>query len=167
MQAEAIISSLELAVEKIGDPAPRVYERLFREQPGLEELFFMDNDGGVRGSMLQQCFACIFDAIGEGVICRSVIPSECERHVSYGVEPDVFFSFFPVIRDTFREALATTGRPRWRRPGKRCWRTSSTTQGKQPRPFAQQDARLYSGHTGRRHSRCLLSFIPCSKCAFP
>lgn len=111
MQAEAIISSLELAVDKIGDPASRVYERLFREQPGLEDLFFMDNDGGVRGSMLQQCFDCIFDAIQEGVICRSVIPSECERHVSYGVEPDVFFSFFPVIRDTFREVLGDDWTP--------------------------------------------------------
>jgi len=65
----------------------------------------MDADGGVRGSMLQQCFDCIFDAPGNGTICDSVIPSECQRHAEYGVEPELFMSFFGVVRDTFRDVL--------------------------------------------------------------
>ena len=106
MELEALNQSLEVVVEKVGDPAPLVYERLFRQRPDLEEMFFMDSDGGVRGSMLQQCFDCIFDAAGEGILCNSVLPSECQRHVEYGVEADLFISFFTTIRDTFKDVIA-------------------------------------------------------------
>jgi hemoglobin-like flavoprotein len=105
MQQDAIVESLERVAAKVGDPSPLVYDRLFAARPDLEDLFFMDNDGGVRGSMLQQCFDCILDALEGGVLCQSVIPSECSRHVAYGVEPDLFFSFFRVIRDTLRAEL--------------------------------------------------------------
>ena len=111
MQLDAISKSLELVAEKVGDPAPLVYERLFKQRPDLEEMFFMDSDGGVRGSMLQQCFDCIFDAAGEGILCSSVLPSECQRHVEYGVEADLFISFFTTIRDTFREVIASDWTP--------------------------------------------------------
>lgn len=104
--ADIITQTLELVVEKVGDPAPMVYERLFKARPDLEEMFFMDSDGGVRGSMLQQCFDCIFDIAGEGILCGSVIPSECQRHEEYGVEAELFVSFFATIRDTFRDLLA-------------------------------------------------------------
>lgn len=104
-KADMISLSLERVADKVGDPAPIVYERLFKARPDLEEMFFMDSDGGVRGSMLQQCFDCIFDAMGEGVLCRSVIPSESQRHTEYGVDADLFISFFETIRDSFADVL--------------------------------------------------------------
>ncbi|MGD1935666.1 MAG: globin [Candidatus Phaeomarinobacter sp.] len=104
--SDAINQTLEMVGEKVGDPAPLVYERLFKQRPDLEEMFFMDSDGGVRGSMLQQCFDCLFDAAGEGILCSSVLPSESQRHVEYGVEADLFISFFTTIRDTCKEVVA-------------------------------------------------------------
>lgn len=110
-KSDVITQTLELVVEKVGDPAPLVYERLFRERPDLEEMFFMDADAGVRGSMLQQCFDCIFDIAGEGVLCSSVIPSECQRHTEYGVESDLFISFFKTIQDTFKDLIGDDWTP--------------------------------------------------------
>lgn len=111
MNTDVITQTLELVVEKVGDPAPQVYERLFKDRPDLEEMFFMDSDGGVRGSMLQQCFDCIFDIAGEGVLCSSVIPSECQRHTEYGVESELFISFFKTIQETFKELIADDWTP--------------------------------------------------------
>ncbi len=103
--ADIIMDTLEKVAEKVGDPAPLVYERLFRSRPDLETLFFMDSDAGVRGSMLQQCLECIMDVVGEGTVAQTILPSECQRHVDYDVPDETFWSFFEVIRDTFRESL--------------------------------------------------------------
>ena len=65
MPDEAIIThTLELAAERCEDPAPLIYERLFDMHPELEELFVMDTDGGVRGSMVESSIEYILDFVG-------------------------------------------------------------------------------------------------------
>ena len=56
--------SLELVAERIGDPAPRVFERLFLEAPDLLALFSNDACGSVRGEMFLRALECLQDAAG-------------------------------------------------------------------------------------------------------
>jgi hemoglobin-like flavoprotein len=61
----ALVDSLGLLSERAGDVTGLVYTRLFAAYPELEDLFLMDTDGGVRGSMLSQAFECLMD-LAEG-----------------------------------------------------------------------------------------------------
>ena len=70
-----------------------------------------DIDGGVRGNMLQQVFEALLDAVGEGAFGANLIRCEIVNHESLGVPPEVFRSFFPVVRDTIREILADKWTP--------------------------------------------------------
>jgi len=94
-----ILATLERAAAA-GDPAGDVYARLFVAHPGLEALFLMDQDGGVRGSMLQNAIDCLIDCAGPGMITPAVMASERQNHVAYGVPDGVFDAFFAAIRDT-------------------------------------------------------------------
>lgn len=104
-RAEIIEDTLVRVADVCGDPRDLVYARLFATYPEFEALFFMDTDGGVRGSMLQQGLECLMDFAGPRVSSRSILVSECQRHEGYGVPPASFAAFFEVIRDAFREAL--------------------------------------------------------------
>ena len=52
MSADAFAQSLDLLAERLGDPAPAVYARLFGRFPEVEAEFARDVDGAVRGEML-------------------------------------------------------------------------------------------------------------------
>ncbi|MBI1238130.1 MAG: globin [Alphaproteobacteria bacterium] len=106
-----IAESLERASELGGDPTPRVYARLFADNPEMERLFVRDIDGGVRGNMLQQVFEALLDAVGEGAFGANLIRCEIVNHENLGVPPDVFWSFFPVVRDTIRDILGDKWTP--------------------------------------------------------
>ncbi len=102
---EPILQSLELVVERIGDPTPQVYERLFATQPEMEALFVMDKDKAVRGHMLSEALSAIIDFVGDRQYADNLMRSEIVNHDGMGVPPSVFATFFAVIRDTFRETL--------------------------------------------------------------
>ena len=57
--------SLERAVARIGDPAPRVYEALFAQEPGLRAMFIGDAQGSVRGEMFHRVIDTLIDVAGE------------------------------------------------------------------------------------------------------
>lgn len=103
MSVALIHASLEAAAETGIDPTQRIYARLFARYPELEVLFDMDTDGGVRGSMLQQAFDCLLDDLGQGLMARTILSSERQNHLAYGVPDGVFEDFFADIRDTIRE----------------------------------------------------------------
>lgn len=109
--ASAITESLEKAAARGGDPAARVYARLFADSPEMEALFVRDTDGGVRGNMLQQVFEALLDAVGEGAFGTNLIRAEIVNHQNLGVPADVFASFFPVVRDTLKEVLGADWTP--------------------------------------------------------
>ena len=82
----ALTDSLGLLSERAGDVTGLVYARLFATHPELEDLFLMDTDGGVRGSMLAQAFECLMDlAEGPGTLAETVIRSERVNHDTYDV----------------------------------------------------------------------------------
>jgi hemoglobin-like flavoprotein len=102
----AILDSLVLWGERDEDPTAAVYELLFSRYPELQELFVMDTDGGVRGSMLQQAFDSILDYVGENRIAANLVSTSRILHEGYGVPEGRFDEFFVVLRDSCRSMLA-------------------------------------------------------------
>jgi len=105
INAEIIIATLELVAEKVGDPTPLVYAELFRQQPEMEAMFINDKDGAVRGHMLSEALDGIMDFVGARNYADNLIRAEIVNHENLGVPPDVFATFFAVIRDAFRDTL--------------------------------------------------------------
>jgi hemoglobin-like flavoprotein len=103
--AEIILDSLDTLATREGDPAAAVYARLFKAHPEFEQLFLMDTDGGVRGSMLQQGFECLIDAAEGGNMAAVLLSAERVNHESYGVPENLFDAFFVAIRDTVQAAM--------------------------------------------------------------
>jgi hemoglobin-like flavoprotein len=104
----ALVDSLGLLSERAGDVTERVYTRLFAAYPDLEDLFLMDTDGGVRGSMLAQAFECLIDLTdGPGTLAETVIRSERVNHDTYDVPAGMFEIFFDIIRDVTKEVAGS------------------------------------------------------------
>ncbi len=61
MPGDAVAESLERLAERVGDPAPLVYARLFARHPETEALFLMDAGGHVRGQMLAMAFELLLN----------------------------------------------------------------------------------------------------------
>lgn len=97
--------SLEAAAERHGDPTPAVYTKLFAQNPEMEELFVMDQQGSARGNMLANVFEVLLDLAGPRTYGANMVRAEIVNHEGLGVPPPVFFSFFEVVRDTLREML--------------------------------------------------------------
>ena len=103
MTTDPIAESLVLLAEKCGDPAPLIYDRLFRAHPELESLFVRDTSGQVRGHMLAMVFDSMMDLGPNGGYAANMIRAEIVNHQGLGVPPDMFVKFFPVILETARE----------------------------------------------------------------
>ena len=115
VDTNAILRTLEIVVERRGDPTPEVYARLFGQHPELEKLFLMDRDGGVRASMMQQGLECIIDYVGDRLVAPQIIASSRIHHDGYNVPADRFDCFFVAIRDTFRDILGADWTPTMQR----------------------------------------------------
>lgn len=100
---EIVAASLELVAERVGDPTPQVYARLFAEHPQMEALFIRDKTGAVRGEMLAVAFACLLEVGGAGAYAANLIAAERVNHEGVGVPPEVFARFFPIVMETCRE----------------------------------------------------------------
>ncbi len=100
-----VVRSLEAVAERIGDPGPRIYARLFAAHPELEALFVMDPGGEVRGSMLQQCFDCVLDLAGARRVAPTIIHAGRMDHEGYGVPDGLYDRFFEIVRDECRDIL--------------------------------------------------------------
>jgi hemoglobin-like flavoprotein len=107
--AELILSTLERVAERVGDPTPLIYQRLFAAHPELERLFAMDRDGGVRGSMVETAITCILDHVGPRLSSPGILFAARQHHEGYGVPADLFDAFFVAMRDAFRDILG----PEW------------------------------------------------------
>ena len=104
-RAALIEQSLELAAERCPDLTPPVYERLFRQQPQMQALFWRDTNGAIKGEMLTRVFEAILDFIGPRLYAHHLIQCEVVTHAGYDVPPDVFCTFFPVVAETLREVV--------------------------------------------------------------
>ena len=104
--------SLEIVVERVGNPAPQIYERMFRRSPELEPMFVLDRNGSVRAEMIRLCFDALLDLEQEGLYARSLIATELTTHGNNGITPLQFVSLFDTIRDVVREITAEQWQPR-------------------------------------------------------
>ena len=101
----SITESLEAVAERCGDPTPLVYARLFELHPDLKPLFILDRDDGVKGNMLSQVIECFLDFDGKGQYAANLIASEMINHNNLGVDPEIFSSFFEIVKETFKDVL--------------------------------------------------------------
>jgi hemoglobin-like flavoprotein len=120
--AALIEASLELVVERLGDPAPLVYARLFADEPGLEALFVRDSRGTVRGNMLQVALECLVDYAGTGAYATHFVGSERVNHAGLGVPDGAFDRFYGVVIEVFREALGAD----WTAATDAAWRRAAS-----------------------------------------
>ena len=109
--ASDIEATLELVVERCGDPAPQMYARVFAQHPQMKPYFWRDTNDAVKGEMLSRTFAAILDFIGERRYADHMIGNELITHEGYDVPREVFASFFTIIRDAFREILGSDWTP--------------------------------------------------------
>ena len=103
--AALIEASLELVADRLGDPAPLVYRRLFAAFPELRPLFVGDTTGIVRGNMLQVTLECLLDFAGTRAYSTHFVGSERVNHEGLGVPHATFDMFYQTVIATFREAL--------------------------------------------------------------
>jgi len=111
MDVDAITESLEQVAERCDDPTAAVYGLLFARHPEMVDLFVRDTNGAVRGQMLNQAFEIILDYIGPRSFSANFIACEVVNHEGLGVPPEVFASFFGVMRDAFRGILSADWTP--------------------------------------------------------
>jgi hemoglobin-like flavoprotein len=97
--------TLEQVSGRVGDPAPLVFQRLFRDAPELEPLFVRDSDGLVRGQMFQVTIESLLDFLGDRSYGANLIQIERVNHVGLGVEPAVFDKFYLTVMATFKAIL--------------------------------------------------------------
>ena len=106
-----IEASLERVADRLGDPAPLVYARLFAAYPELEALFTADKLGLVRGNMLQVTLECLLDFAGPRAYARHFVGSERVNHQGVGVPCEMFDHFYQTVIATFRDALGDAWTP--------------------------------------------------------
>ena len=102
---------LEQVVQRIGDPAPRVYERLFAESPQLLPLFVADRTGSVRGEMFLRALDTLVDLAAGAPYAPGMIASERVTHSHNGIDAAQFDRYFQLMGEVFRDALGTGWTP--------------------------------------------------------
>jgi len=99
-----IAQSLELVAERVGDPGPQIYARLFAEQPETEPRFIRDVTGAIKAEMLTMIFDCLMDP--GGPYQANLVRAERVNHDGFGTPNDIFDRFFWIVMETCREILA-------------------------------------------------------------
>ena len=108
----AIISeTLERVSERVGDPTPLLFERLFAEIPEAQALFIRDKGGLVRGQMFQVTIESLLDFLGDRSYGANLIQIERVNHVGLGVEPEMFDRFYRTVIATFKDVLGSGWTP--------------------------------------------------------
>jgi hemoglobin-like flavoprotein len=119
MSSEALVitNTLDQVAERVGDPVPLVFARLFRDMPETEELFVRDADGLVRGQMFQVTIESLLDFVGDQSYGANLIQIERVNHEGLGVMPEIFDRFYLTVMATFRELLG----PDWTDEMEQVW----------------------------------------------
>jgi hemoglobin-like flavoprotein len=103
--AAVITETMERVAERVGDPTPLVFQRLFAESPEVEDLFIRDPAGLVRGQMFQVTIESLLDFLGDRSYGANLIQIERVNHQGLGVEPDIFDKFYTTVMATFKDIL--------------------------------------------------------------
>ncbi|OSZ72456.1 hypothetical protein CAP39_03725 [Sphingomonas sp. IBVSS1] len=104
----ALEASLALAVDRIGDPQPAIYARLFARHPGMEAEFWRDTSGRIRGEMLARSLEMALDLAAphapDAGWGAAFLGTEAVTHDAYGINRAVFADFLPIIAAVITEA---------------------------------------------------------------
>ena len=111
LMGAAITLTFELAADRCEDLTPLVYERLFRAHPEMQQLFVLDSDDALKGSMLSWCIRAILDFVGERSFGPNLIETEAVNHVRNSVAARDFTIFFHTLADTMRDVLGNDWTP--------------------------------------------------------
>jgi hypothetical protein len=106
---DLVARSLEQVAERFGDPAAEIYRRAFQAFPDAEAMFWRDTTGAVRGEMLAMAFKCLLEL--DGPFEANLLKAERVNHEGFGVAPDAFAGFFPIVRDVCRDLLGADWTP--------------------------------------------------------
>ena len=104
--AAIITETMERVAERVGDPIPLIFARLFAEIPEAEALFVRDKGGLVRGQMFQVTMESLLDFLGDRSYGANLIQIERVNHQGLGVEPEMFDRFYLTVIATFKDILA-------------------------------------------------------------
>jgi len=104
--AAVITDTLERVAERVGDPIPLIFERLFAELPEAEALFIRDKGGLVRGQMFQVTMESLLDFLGDRSYGANLIQIERVNHQGLGVEPEMFDRFYLTVM-AFKDVLGS------------------------------------------------------------
>lgn len=102
---------LDVVAQRLGDPAPHVYARLFAESPQLLPLFVADRTGSVRGEMFLRALDTLVDLAAGAPYAPGMIASERVTHSHNGIDAAQFDRFFQLMGEVFREALGADWTP--------------------------------------------------------
>ncbi len=105
--ATVITGTLDRVAERVGDPMPLIFERLFTEIPEAEALFIRDKGGLVRGQMFQVTMESLLDFLGDRTYGANLIQIERVNHQGLGVEPEMFDRFYLTVMATFKDILGS------------------------------------------------------------
>ncbi len=103
--AAIITETLERVAERVGDPMPLIFKRLFTEIPEVQALFVRDQGGLVRGQMFQVTMESLLDFLGDRAYGANLIQIERVNHQGLGVEPEMFDRFYLAVAATFKDIL--------------------------------------------------------------
>jgi hemoglobin-like flavoprotein len=109
--AAIITETMERVAERVGDPTPLIFHRLFAEIPEAEALFIRDNGGLVRGQMFQVTMESLLDFLGDRSYGANLIQIERVNHQGLGVEPEMFDKFYLTVMATFKDVLGADWTP--------------------------------------------------------
>ena len=109
--AAIITETMERVAERVGDPTPLIFERLFAEIPEAEALFIRDNGGLVRGQMFQVTMESLLDFLGDRSYGANLLQIERVNHQGLGVEPEMFDRFYLTVMATFKDVLGADWTP--------------------------------------------------------
>lgn len=101
---QLVLESLEIASERCGDITAITFQKLFADYPECEDLL-SHMDIGVRGKMLNEALRLLMTEDMDDE--RGYLRYEVKEHGDYGVPPDMYLTFFRVIRDTVKAGLGT------------------------------------------------------------
>lgn len=109
--AEIITDTLDQVAQRVGDPMPHVFARLFQDMPDTQALFIRDPDGLVRGQMFQVTMESLLDFLGDRAYGATLVQIERVNHQGLGVETAMFDRFYWTVKAAFQDILAEDWTP--------------------------------------------------------
>ena len=100
----AILQSLELYAEEVGDPAYTIYQRFFSKYPEARELFGNDEGDYIKLRMMERVFSMIME-LADGSLDINHSAYWITDHLAWGVGKAMVIDMFNIIFETIRDGL--------------------------------------------------------------